>query len=203
MFSPPPSRNGYHTSKSTPRCPLLKLNSSPAKELRLHSTDSYTQGRTAEASAHGNLHPLAMSSFCRRTLAGPFGRKEWQSRGEEGTSRSVFFSCTNVPFLSLRHCHVNRKKIPVPILMQEPVERAQGTSQGTDALLRGRGGTGADSAKGEETRNESQWCMARTAPAETCSLCTVGEMWRVLRNDTWTFSYMRLLWVSFSREESV
>lgn len=126
MFSPPPSRNGYHTSKSTPRCPLLKLNSSPAKELRLHSTDSYTQGRTAEASAHGNMHPLAMSSFCRRTLAGPFGRKEWQSRGEEGTSRSVFFSCTNVPFLSLRHCHVNRKKIPVPILMKEPVKRAQG-----------------------------------------------------------------------------
>lgn len=33
--------------------------------------------------------------------------------------------------------------------------------------------------------------------------CTVGEMWRVLRNDTWTFSYMRPLWVSFSREESV
>lgn len=111
VFSPPPSRNGYHTSKSTPHCPLFKLNSSRGFILQTF----YTQGWTVEASACG---------------------KPWE---EKNFQKCLLQLCTNVPFLSLRHCHFNRNKNSVPVLMQEPMERAQGISQGKDALLGGKG----------------------------------------------------------------
>lgn len=84
---------------------LLGMNTIPAKA---HPTALYSS------------LTLAGAAFCRLLIPrdGQWKPVHVESRGEEGTSRSVFFSCTNVPFLSLRHCHFNRNKNPVPLLMQ-------------------------------------------------------------------------------------
>lgn len=112
MFSPPPSRNGYHTSKSTPRCPLLKLNCSPAKELRLHSTESLYAG-TDSGSRCTWKHASFGHVFL---LQEDLGRALWKKGIAELWGGRDFQKCLlqlhQCSFLSLRHCHFNRKKTP-------------------------------------------------------------------------------------------